>query len=103
MATTGNDDERRARNELREFARTGERWGVEFADDDERRDAKRGKLILHFFYRRKRREHSPKRRRERLRAMLHEPLPDPYESVLGYPGLPRSVVAGVRFNVSARK
>jgi vitamin B12 transporter len=26
-----------------------------------------------------------------------------YESVLGYPGLPRSVVAGVRFNVSARK
>jgi outer membrane cobalamin receptor len=26
-----------------------------------------------------------------------------YESVLGYPGLPRSVVAGVRFNVGARK
>jgi outer membrane cobalamin receptor len=26
-----------------------------------------------------------------------------YESVLGYPGLPRSVVAGVRFNISARK
>jgi vitamin B12 transporter len=25
-----------------------------------------------------------------------------YESVLGYPGLPRSVVAGVRFNISAR-
>jgi hypothetical protein len=25
-----------------------------------------------------------------------------YESVLGYPGLPRSVVAGVRVNVSAR-
>jgi outer membrane cobalamin receptor len=26
-----------------------------------------------------------------------------YESVLGYPGLPRSVVAGVRFNVKARQ
>jgi vitamin B12 transporter len=26
-----------------------------------------------------------------------------YESVLGYPGLPRSVVAGVRFNISARR
>jgi len=26
-----------------------------------------------------------------------------YESVLGYPGLPRSVAAGVRFNVGARK
>ena len=26
-----------------------------------------------------------------------------YESVLGYPGLPRSVVAGVRFDLSARK
>ncbi|MCU1384788.1 MAG: btuB 1, partial [Acidobacteria bacterium] len=26
-----------------------------------------------------------------------------YESVLGYPALPRSVVAGVRFNISARR
>ena len=26
-----------------------------------------------------------------------------YESVLGYPGLPRSVTAGVRFNISARR
>ena len=26
-----------------------------------------------------------------------------YESVLGYPGLPRSAVAGVRFNIAARK
>jgi hypothetical protein len=26
-----------------------------------------------------------------------------YESVLGYPGLPRSVVAGVRFNVGSGK
>ena len=26
-----------------------------------------------------------------------------YESVLGYPGLPRAVVAGLRFNVSTRR
>jgi hypothetical protein len=26
-----------------------------------------------------------------------------YQSVLGYPGLPRAVVAGVRFNVGASR